>query len=186
MDCTRVGAAIRSLACSASAFSLPFFSLYAFVQPSFTDTTCSPFPHSFLFFFFRSFLIERAISYKARASSSSSASASASASSSKKPATASITSSQDLAIGFLAGVASRFFTTPLSNVTVRLQTSSVSPSSTSSSTRQSDAKERKGVGKEGSDSESEDEANYDDGPGIITTLRDIVEEKGAVGEWKRG
>ncbi|PWN38890.1 mitochondrial carrier [Ceraceosorus guamensis] len=143
-----------------------------------SSDTISSMLSNFLFFFFRSFLIERALAYKSRSRSAPSASSSSSSSSpsSQKAAAPTITSSQDLAIGFLAGVASRFFTTPLSNVTVRLQTSSESPSNGAADSRGHKQKQE-------SDSESEDEGNYADGPGIVTTLKDIVEEKGALGLW---
>ena len=76
----------------------------------------------------------------------------------------------------LAGMASRFFTTPLSNVTVRHQTSSI-------------AKEKQGEGKgkekakdKNNDSDSDDdEGEYSDEPGIFETLQQIVNEKGIAG-----
>lgn len=77
----------------------------------------------------------------------------------------------------LAGAASRFFTTPLSNVTVRLQTSATAKS-----------KDEKGKGKEAGaqkeDSESEDEDEYGSGPGIFETMHEIVKEKGIAGRLK--
>lgn len=73
----------------------------------------------------------------------------------------------------LAGALSRFFTTPLSNVTVRLQTAATSKS-----------KDEKGKGKAkaSDDSESDDEDEYSSGPGIMETMHEIVKEKGVAGE----
>ena len=119
---------------------------------------------SFLFFFFRSFLIERLQARKSPASSGSKA----------KPGAVTLSAGEDLAAGMLAGVASRFFTTPLSNVTVRHQTSSTAKE------KQADAK---GKEKEGAESDSDDEGEYSDEPGIIETLGQIVKEKGVAGAW---
>jgi adenine nucleotide transporter 17 len=73
----------------------------------------------------------------------------------------------------LAGMASRFFTTPLSNVTVRHQTSSVAKLKED---------EGKGKGKSTEESDSDEDGEYSDEPGIYETLRQIVAEKGIAGE----
>lgn len=84
-----------------------------------------------------------------------------------------LNAAEDLIAGMLAGMASRFFTTPLSNVTVRHQTSSVAKQ------KESDAK---GKGKEvADDSDSDEDGEYSDEPGIVETLRQIVNEKGIAG-----
>lgn len=119
-----------------------------------THSPCS----SFLFFYFRGFFIEQLLLRKP-----------AKGSKSKAP---SLTAPEDLACGLLAGIASRFFTTPLSAVTVRHQTSA-------SASEKKAVKE--GEKKEDSDSEDED-GSYNDGPGIFATLQDIVKEKGVIGE----
>jgi adenine nucleotide transporter 17 len=127
---------------------------------------------SFLFFFFRSFLIER---LKVRKQSSSMPMEKSKGDSSK-PRT--LSAAEDLLAGMLAGIASRFFTTPLSNVTVRHQTSSTAK-----------AKDESAKGKEKAsappDSDSDEEGEYSDQPGIIETLRQIVEEKGVAGEYEK-
>lgn len=90
-----------------------------------------------------------------------------------------LSAAEDLAAGMLAGMASRFFTTPLSNVTVRHQTSSVAKEKTTT--------EQKGKGKANSNSDSDtsdDEGEYSDEPGIIDTLREITREKGIAGALK--
>lgn len=88
-----------------------------------------------------------------------------------------ITAAEDLAIGALAGVVSRFFTTPLSNVTVRMQTSATPKEKV-------EEEKAKGKGKEsGSDSESDDEGGYAESAGIMDVLRQIVAEKGWLGLW---
>lgn len=88
-----------------------------------------------------------------------------------------LSAAEDLAAGMLAGIASRFFTTPLSNVTVRLQTSS-----TAKEKREEDAKGKgKQVEKAVHESDSDDEGEYNDAPGIVDTLRQIVKEKGIGG-----
>jgi adenine nucleotide transporter 17 len=86
-----------------------------------------------------------------------------------------LSAGEDLAAGMLAGVASRFFTTPLSNVTVRHQTSSTAK-------EKSDG-DAKGKGKASNDSDSDDdEGEYSDEPGIVETLKEIIGEKGIAGE----
>lgn len=93
----------------------------------------------------------------------------------KTPAIA-ITAAEDLAIGALAGIVSRFFSTPLSNVTVRMQTAATPKSKEL-------VKEKTDDGKPSSDSESDDEDGYAESPGILEVLRQIVAEKGYLGLW---
>jgi adenine nucleotide transporter 17 len=125
---------------------------------------------NFLFFFFRSFLIEK-IRLRKASSSGSTASNGKERGSDSKGIT--LSAAEDLAAGMLAGMASRFFTTPLSNVTVRHQTSSVAKQ----------AEEGKGKGKSVEDSDSsDDDGEYSDEPGIVETLQQIVAEKGVAGE----
>lgn len=117
---------------------------------------------NFLFFYFRGFLVE---TLRRRRSASLRG---------EKVKTFRLSTVEDLCVGMLAGAISRFFTTPLSNVTVRLQTSATPK-----------AKDDKGKGKEkaSDESESDDEDEYGSGPGIFETMRDIVQEKGVVGLW---
>lgn len=84
-----------------------------------------------------------------------------------------ISAAEDLAIGALAGIVSRFFTTPLSNVTVRMQTSA--------NPKQRSKDQKKELN--GSDSESDDEGRYSESAGIGHVLRQIVAEKGWLGLW---
>lgn len=124
-----------------------------------------PFPlPSFLFFYFRSFLVESIRERRTRSSNGGNG----------KGKSFHLSTLEDLAVGMLAGALSRFFTTPLSNVTVRLQTSATAKS-----------KDDKGKGKEkaaADDSESDDEDEYGSGPGIAETMQQIVKEKGVAGE----
>lgn len=87
-----------------------------------------------------------------------------------------ITAAEDLAIGALAGIVSRFFTTPLSNVTVRMQTAATPKAKPA-------AEEKTDAAKPSSDSESDDEDGYAESPGIVEVLRQIVAEKGYAGLW---
>lgn len=122
---------------------------------------------NFLFFYFRGFLVERV---RERRISSSGGSSKANS------AKFALTTAEDLIVGMLAGALSRFFTTPLSNVTVRLQTSA---------TAKEKKEDDKGKGKEveANDSESDDEDEYGSGPGIMETLQQIRKEKGIAGLW---
>lgn len=129
---------------------------------------------NFFFFYFRGFLIEKVLARK------SARQAAAPTSRGEKSATATITLSaaEDLAVGMLAGIASRFFTTPLSNVTVRHQTSATAKEKEGTNVK---GKEKE-VEKRDNDSDSDEEGEYGDGPGIVETLKQIVEEKGVAGE----
>lgn len=94
-----------------------------------------------------------------------------------------ITAAEDLAIGALAGVVSRFFTTPLSNVTVRMQTSAnPKPKPKEGLEAVQKRKEASGV-QPSSDSESDDEGGYAEPAGIVDVLRQIIAEKGWLGLW---
>lgn len=126
---------------------------------------------NFLFFYFRGFLVERVRERRISSSSSSS-------SGSEKAASAkfALTTAEDLIVGMLAGALSRFFTTPLSNVTVRLQTNATAKK------KQEDGK-GKGKEVESLDSESDDEDEYGSGPGILETMQEIQKEKGIAGLW---
>lgn len=89
-----------------------------------------------------------------------------------------LSASQDLAVGALAGIASRFFTTPLSNVTVRKQTSS-------SVTKKDDSeKPKKPLAGDDDDSSDDEDGEYGDGPSILDVLKEIVNDKGFVGEFR--
>ncbi len=142
-----------------------------------SDTVSSTLSN-FLFFYFRSFLIEalRQRKFAGGLLASGSAGPSSSASAKKGAAQVQLSAAEDLAAGALAGMLSRFFTTPLSNVTVRKQTSASGPA----------AKQKAGGASEngaGSDSSDEEEAyNDDDGPGIIDSLKEIMNERGVKGE----
>lgn len=129
---------------------------------------------NFLFFYFRSFFME-AVKERKKAKLPSPP---AGGQGKGKVPNIVITAAEDLAIGALAGIVSRFFTTPLSNVTVRMQTSA-NPKEKS--------KEREEKSKEGgqpsSDSESDDEGGYAESAGITDVLRQIVAEKGWLGLW---
>lgn len=94
-----------------------------------------------------------------------------------------ITAAEDLAIGALAGIVSRFFTTPLSNVTVRMQTSAT-PKEKTKEQQEALAKRKEAAGAPlSSDSESDDEDGYAEAAGITDVLREIVAEKGWLGLW---
>ena len=74
--------------------------------------------------------------------------------------------SEELGIGFLAGVASRAISTPLSVITVRLQTRS------------------DGEGDEGTDSASRDSSNLAcNDTGIVGTVKRVYAEEGLQGFW---
>lgn len=85
---------------------------------------------------------------------------------------------EELAVGALAGIASRFFTTPLSNVTVRKQTSATS----SGKKAEKGGKDEK---QPPADSESDSDADdsYSDEPGTIEIMRQIVQDKGVWGTY---
>ena len=80
------------------------------------------------------------------------------------------TAPEELAIGMVAGVISRAFVTPLSNVTVRKQTSATSVSKD---------KESAAVGEDNDD----DEGDFGNGPSSMAIAREIVDEKGWTGLW---
>lgn len=133
--------------------------------------------HSFLFFFFRSFFVERVRRRRT-------ADAPYASKGEKAPSFA-LTAAEDLIIGMVAGAASRFFTTPLSNVTVRMQTSATAKSKGDAGNK---GKENaKGKGKEQAkppaESESDDEDEYGSGTGITAMMREILAEKGVAGLW---
>lgn len=81
---------------------------------------------------------------------------------------------EDLLVGMVAGAASRFFTTPLSNVTVRMQTTATAKPKT---------EKGKAKAKDDDNSDSDDEDEYGNGTGIVGTMREIVKEKGIAGLW---
>lgn len=94
-----------------------------------------------------------------------------------------ITAAEDLAIGALAGVVSRFFTTPLSNVTVRMQTSANPKQKSKEQLEAASKRKEAGSAQPSSDSESDDEGGYAESAGILDVLRQIVAEKGWLGLW---
>ncbi|SPO30831.1 related to ANT1 - Peroxisomal transporter of adenine nucleotides (ATP, AMP) - member of the mitochondrial carrier family (MCF) [Ustilago trichophora] len=124
---------------------------------------------NFLFFYFRSFFMEAVVQRKQANLPPSSGKAKG-----QGQGGIAISAAEDLAIGALAGIVSRFFTTPLSNVTVRMQTSA-NPKQKS--------KEQQKKELNGSDSESDDEGGYSESAGIADVLRQIVAEKGWLGLW---
>ena len=111
------------------------------------------FKNSFLFFYFRSFFIEQVLARKRTSGA-------------RKPV---LSPAEDLAVGALAGIASRLFTTPLSNVTVRKQTAASACTAHKKSS--------------GDDDSESDEETYGDTSSIADTLREIVREKGVAGLW---
>ena len=86
-----------------------------------------------------------------------------------------MTPAQDLAAGALAGICSRAFTTPLSNVTVRKQTHS------SSSKQQVNGK-GKAKATTPDDDSSDDEGTFEDEPSIMSIVNEILKDKGVIGE----
>ncbi|GAC96040.1 mitochondrial carrier protein [Pseudozyma hubeiensis SY62] len=127
---------------------------------------------NFLFFYFRSFFMD-AVKERKRAKLPPPP-----ANGKGKGKAIVITAAEDLAIGALAGIVSRFFTTPLSNVTVRMQTSA----NPKEKAKEQEEK-RKSNGQPSSDSESDDEGGYAASAGITDVLRQIVAEKGWLGLW---
>lgn len=126
---------------------------------------------NFLFFYFRSFFME-AIQERKRAKLQPSSGGKG------KGKSIVITAAEDLAIGALAGIVSRLFTTPLSNVTVRMQTSATPKAKNKQVEGAKEATKQPS-----SDSESDDEGGYAESPGIMDVLRQIVDEKGWLGLW---
>ncbi|KAJ9474599.1 putative Peroxisomal adenine nucleotide transporter 1 (putative) [Pseudozyma hubeiensis] len=127
---------------------------------------------NFLFFYFRSFFMD-AVKERKRAKLPPPP-----ANGKGKGKAIVITAAEDLAIGALAGIVSRFFTTPLSNVTVRMQTSA----NPKEKAKEQEEK-RKSNAHPSSDSESDDEGGYAESAGITDVLRQIVAEKGWLGLW---
>lgn len=132
---------------------------------------------NFLFFYFRSFFMD-AVKERKRANLPP---APAGGKGKGKQKGIVITAAEDLAIGALAGIVSRFFTTPLSNVTVRMQTSA----NPKEKTKEQLEKRKDAVqsAPASSDSESDDEGGYAESAGITDVLRQIVAEKGWIGLW---
>lgn len=136
---------------------------------------------NFLFFYFRSFFME---SVKERKRAKLPPAAAVGGKGKSRAPSIVITAAEDLAIGALAGVVSRFFTTPLSNVTVRMQTSAnPKPKSKEQEKRTDSTTAGVGGGQPSSDSESDDEGGYAESAGIVDVLRQIVAEKGWLGLW---
>lgn len=131
---------------------------------------------NFLFFYFRSFFMD-AVKERKRAKLP----PSPSKGKGKAPSIV-ITAAEDLAIGALAGIVSRFFTTPLSNVTVRMQTSAT-PKEKTKEQQEALAKRKEANAQPSSDSESDDEGGYAESAGITDVLREIIAEKGYLGLW---
>jgi len=125
---------------------------------------------NFLFFFFRSALVSLLITSKA-------AKLETAPKSSGKPKPITLSGFEDLAVGALAGATSRLFTTPLSNVVVRKQTSSKAAAPS-----EKGKEKEKPAGAQDDDSEEEGEYSVDE-PGIIDSLREIIQEKGVLGLW---
>lgn len=133
---------------------------------------------NFLFFYFRSFFMESVIERKKAKFPPTPAGAKG-----KGKSRIVITAAEDLAIGALAGVVSRFFTTPLSNVTVRMQTSANPKQKSKEQLDAINKRKEAGGTQPSSDSESDDEGGYAESAGILDVLRQIVAEKGWLGLW---
>ncbi|SJX64899.1 related to ANT1-Peroxisomal transporter of adenine nucleotides (ATP, AMP)-member of the mitochondrial carrier family (MCF) [Sporisorium reilianum f. sp. reilianum] len=135
---------------------------------------------NFLFFYFRSFFMESVKERKKAKLPPPPAGKKGKG----KAASIVITAAEDLAIGALAGIVSRFFTTPLSNVTVRMQTSANPKEKTKEQQEAIDKRKEGGsTVQPSSDSESDDEGGYAESAGIMDVLRQIVAEKGWLGLW---
>ncbi|TKY88763.1 hypothetical protein EX895_002394 [Sporisorium graminicola] len=134
---------------------------------------------NFLFFYFRSFFME---SVKERKKTKLAPPPAGSKGTGKAPSIV-ITAAEDLAIGALAGIVSRFFTTPLSNVTVRMQTSANPKEKTKEQQDAIDKRKGSSSAQPSSDSESDDEGGYAESAGITDVMRQIVAEKGWLGLW---
>lgn len=83
---------------------------------------------------------------------------------------------EGLLVGCLAGIVAKGMTAPLSNVTVRQQTSSTAKA------KAEDADAEKQAGPGGEDSDDED-GDYSSAPGIIEVVQDILKEQGWTGLW---
>lgn len=137
---------------------------------------------NFLFFYFRTFFMEAVKERKKARLPPTPAGANGKG---KAPSIV-ITAAEDLAIGALAGIVSRFFTTPLSNVTVRMQTSANPKQKAKEQLEANNTRKAAGgpsTTQPSSDSESDDEGHYAESAGIVDVLRQIVTEKGWPGLW---
>ncbi|CAO1629025.1 unnamed protein product [Parajaminaea phylloscopi] len=127
---------------------------------------------NFLFFFFRAAIAERLHQRKLSQASPSS----------RTPSTT-LTPGEDLAVGALAGVFSRAFTTPLSNVTVRKQTySSSSKKQTSGKGKEREKATAIADGQE-ADSSDDEETAYEEEPTLREVVQEIIKDKGVIGLW---
>ena len=85
----------------------------------------------------------------------------------------------------MAGILSRACTTPLSNVTVRKQTHSSSSSSKDKDKEKGNGNgAAAGGGHDADSSDDEDETTYEDEPALVDIIREIVKDKGVLGEWR--
>lgn len=81
---------------------------------------------------------------------------------------------EGLLVGCLAGLVAKGVAAPLSNVTVRQQTSSTAKA------KAEGAQKKVGAGEEDSD---EEDGDYSSAPGIMEIVRDILKEQGWTGLW---
>lgn len=95
---------------------------------------------------------------------------------------------EELAIGSVAGMISKFVTAPLSNVTVRQQTAAVAARSEVKEGKENGTGtgvgvEADGKGPAGENADEEEVEKYGRVPGLMETARSIVAEKGMTGLW---
>ncbi|KAF8317602.1 mitochondrial carrier [Clavulina sp. PMI_390] len=121
--------------------------LYAGLESDTASTLLSNFLYFYAYSFLRDSVQKRAMTRAGKPTNN------------KATAAVALTVSQELALGFIAGVLSRTVSTPLSIVTVRLQTAS---------------DEQDTEGRTGSEAQG----------GLGTTIREIYEEDGIKGFWK--
>ncbi|GAA95121.1 uncharacterized protein L969DRAFT_89327 [Mixia osmundae IAM 14324] len=94
---------------------------------------------------------------------------------------------EEIAIGMVAGIVSRFFTNPISNITVRKQTSASAAQAQDNSTSGANVPgteiaQSKSAKEDDSSSDDED-GDYSPGPSAMTILREIYDDKGITGFW---
>ncbi|KAK4704178.1 hypothetical protein P7C70_g2034, partial [Phenoliferia sp. Uapishka_3] len=86
---------------------------------------------------------------------------------------------EEIVIGMLSGVVAKAITSPLSNITVRQQTSTAKKIVPSSEKSGSNAASKT----RDEESSDEEEDDYAAAPGVLDIVRDIYEEKGWTGFW---
>jgi len=83
---------------------------------------------------------------------------------------------EGLLVGCLAGLVAKGCVAPLSNVTVRQQTSSTAKA-------QAEDAEKKAAGEAGEEDSDDEDGDYSSAPGIMEVVRDILQEQGWTGLW---